>query len=358
MINRRRDFKKLRPTLSITFIMAVVVFIFLSCSHFQSVQLESQKKNWPKEALRGANVSTSASVEDLHHFAKNWGGKVVRVLHLSPLSNEPPYLINEKVLADMYRTSSRALDEGLAVVFAPGVAMEDNDLFFSKKEYQAAFVEFWKEVALHFKNEKRIIAYDLMNEPHDKLAREQWSDYARELTKAIRSIDDRHSIIVEAPEWSWPSGFAFLKPTGDSNTIYSFHTYAPNEFTVQKSDKGFLTATEEEWKKRIYPGSVLEGELWNKATMEKKLAPVFEFANKNNVTIWCGEFGTTRWSKGAATWLQDMIDIFEAHKIGWAYYSYREWHAMDLEMRPDAKNIKTERKDNEFVQLLKKSYAK
>ena len=93
-----------------------------------------------------------------------------------------------------------------------------------------------------------------MNEPHDTLAKTQWSSYARELTRAIRQIDPRHTIMVEPPEWGWPPGFEFLEPTGDANTIYSFHSYAPNEFTVQKTSGGFLTATDEEWKKPGLPG--------------------------------------------------------------------------------------------------------
>ena len=102
----------------------------------------------------------------------------------------------------------------------------------------------------------------------------------------------------------------------------------------------------------------MEGELWNKQTMEKKLEPAFAFARKNQVTIWCGEFGTARWARGALSWMRDMIDIFDNHGIGWAYYSYREWQVMDLEMETKIKNQATPRYETDFVQLLKKSYAK
>lgn len=92
--------------------------------------------------------------------------------------------------------------------------------------------------------------------------------------------------------------------------------------------------------------------------MEGKLAPAFDFARKNHVTIWCGEFGTARWVRGATEWLRDMIEIFEAHGIGWAYYSYREWPVMDLEMSPDVGNKVTPRSDTEFVRILKRYYAR
>ena len=333
------------------------LFILLPIPTFSASNISSKKNPiWPNIALQGANVSTSASAEDLHHFAKVWGGKVVRVLHLNPLSNKPPYAILEDALKDMYRTTDLALKEGLAVVFAPGVAMEDNDTFFSSSLYQSAFIAFWKRVAEHYQNEKGIIAYDLMNEPHDKIAQAKWSEYAATLTQEIRKIDPIHTIMIEPQEWGWPAGFQYLKPILAKNIVYSFHTYAPNEFTVQKSKGGFLTATEEEWKTRIYPGSKIENEIWDAKTMAKKMEPAFEFAKKNKVTLWCGEFGTARWAKGAETWLKDMIQIFEAHHIGWSYYSYREWQVMDLEMNPEIKNQKTPRSDTAFVRILKKAY--
>ena len=52
-----------------------------------------------------------------------------------------------------------------------------------------------------------------------------------------------------------------------------------------------------------------------------------------------------------------MIDLFELHRIGWAYYSYREWQVMDIEMSPVIKNKKTDRVDTKFVKLLQNAYA-
>jgi hypothetical protein len=311
---------------------------------------------WPARPVKGADTSTDITQEDLRHFAQNWGGHAIRVLHLGMLADRPPYAADEAALEAMYKTAALALDQGLAVVFAPGVAMDNGDAFFGSRAYQKSFVELWKRIATHFKDETRTVAFDLMNEPHDRRARKRWSGYAQELTRAIRAIDSEHTLMVEPPEWGWPAGFKYLKPTGDENTVYSFHTYAPNEFTTQKTPKGFLTATEEQWEARVYPGSVMEGELWNKETMAEKLSPAFEFARKNRVPLWCGEFGTARWARGALEWMRDMISILDAHGVGWAYYAYREWQVMDMEMSNTIKNQPTERADTEFVDLLKDAY--
>jgi hypothetical protein len=195
-----------------------------------------------------------------------------------------------------------------------------------------------------------------MNEPHDRLARTQWSAYAKELTREIRAINPDRTLFVEPPEWGWPAGFEYLTPTGDDNTVYTFHTYAPNEFTTQKTSQGFLTASERQWEERVYPGSQLENETWNRETMLKKLSPAFEFSEKNQVRLWCGEFGTARWANGALNWMSDMISLLDAHRVGWAYYAYREWQVMDLEMSGEVKNKATRRSDTDFVRLLKAAY--
>jgi hypothetical protein len=332
--------------MKIQFIFTLFIFGLEGCAHLPSTP-------WPEQILRGANVSTEATEADLEYFKKDWNGNVVRVLHLTPLADRAPYEVREEALASMYRTTERALAQHLAVVFAPAVAMENNDQFFSNRAQQLAYLEFWKRVTRHFKGVPGAISFDLMNEPHDELAKTHWNQYAKELTTEIRKLDPARTLIVEAPEWAWPDGFAFLEPTGDANTIYSFHSYAPNEFTVQKTKKGFLTATEGEWKKRIYPGSTFEGEFWNHQTMLRKLQPVFDFEKKNHVKIWCGEFGVARWARGSVQWLHDMIQIFEEHQIGWAYYSYREWQVMDLEMDPSVKNEKTSRSLTPLVQEFK-----
>jgi hypothetical protein len=318
---------------------------------------------WPAESLRGTNVTNGVTAEDLSHFSRDWGGKIVRVLHLSPLSDQAPYAADEKVLQGMFEATDLALKEGLHVVFCPGVAMDNHDRFFSSPEYRKAFVRLWQRVAKRYQGNPAPIAYDLMNEPHDVLARTEWASYARELTRAIREIDARHTIIVEPTEWGWPEGFDDIEPTGDANTVYSFHYYGPQDLTFQRGyDErgkmtGFETASDDQWMSRIYPGKI-QGDLWDRSTLERRLGAAFRFRDRYHVPIWCGEFGVTRWAKGALEWFRDMIETLEAHQVGWAYYSYREWQPLDLEMDAEARNRPSARGETEFVKLLKAHFAR
>ena len=75
------------------------------------------------------------------------------------------------------------------------------------------------------------VAYDLLNEPETRVPR-SYNALIRKITKAIREIDRRHPIYVEAiPQWG-PGGSPFpeaavenLAETGDPLTCYSFHDY-------------------------------------------------------------------------------------------------------------------------------------
>ncbi len=214
----------------------------------------------------------------------------------------------------------------------------------------AAFAGFWQEVAARYATAGPI-AYDLMNEPHDQAAETEWSRYARELTAAIRAVDSVHTIVVEPPGWGWPDGFRHLTPTGDPNTVYSFHFYGPMDFTHQRND-GHMSTTEAQWKDRDYPG-LIQGEQWDQARMRTYIDQATAFRDKYGVKIWCGEFGCARWAIGARQWFADWVGLLEEKSIGWSYYSYREWHHMDLEMDPAERVSRTARSETELVGLFR-----
>lgn len=320
----------------------------------------SAQPGWPSTPLRGTNVVPGIKEEDLFFLAKNWRANAVRILHLNVLNPAPPHQPKESSLASIIRATEQALKQGLYVVIAPGASMDDHNAFFSSREYRQGLKAFWIQLTIHFKG-IHSIAFDLMNEPHDSRAAREWWGYAKELTAAIRQIDLQRVIMVEPPDWGWPDGFKNFKPTGDANTVYSFHFYGPMDFTHQRGYNlagkftGHLKASENQWKSRKYPGPI-QGENWNKEKLRQAIAPAIEFRDKYRVPVWCGEFGAVRWANGAQEWFRDLIDVFESNKIGWAYYSFREWHAMDIEMDANIKNRPTPRAETSLVRLITSAF--
>ena len=309
---------------------------------------------WPDRIVRGANINSRMPEEDIAHFANEWKGSVVRILVNSITAEQPPYAVSEDRKARVYRCLDLCLRYGLLTVFSPSASFENNDKFFSNEQWLNAFTDFWREVAARYKD-KGPIVYDLINEPWGKEARQRWNSYAKELTAAIRKIDTRHTIMVEPPEWGWANGFQYLDPTGDRNTVYSFHFYGPMDFTHQRNG-GHMKTTEEQWQERVYPG-LLQGEQWNRERFRKEVRLAANWRDKYGVRMWCGEFGTARWARGAYPWTRDWIEVLEEENIGWAYYEYRGWQPMDMEMDADSRQA-TPRMETDFTTLFKDYFAR
>ncbi len=285
------------------------------------------------ERLRGINISERR--DRRYHerdFAdlKAWGASAVRLLvtYGQVIDREPPHAIRPADLARIDTLYDLCERHGLYLVLVvselPGyryVDGNDNSLWTTPR-HRERLVAFWREIARRYRGRGDTIAYDLLNEPHDTGGR--WPALARELSDEIRRIDPDHTIVVEADEWSWPAGFATLRPTGDPNTVYSPHVYLPNDLTHGEG-------------RGPYPGEFAhlgQRSRWDRARYERELAPLVEFARRHRVRLWVGEFGCVRWRPGLERWLADQVAIYERAGWGWAWYAYREWQGMDLE-RPD-----------------------
>jgi aryl-phospho-beta-D-glucosidase BglC (GH1 family) len=318
------------------------------------------------------NVPSRASAEDIRVLAAQWKATAARVLETEILSPKPPHAVDEAKLAQTLEVVDQGLKQGLYVIIGLGAAMDDNDAFFSSQAFRAAYRDLWLRVARRYRESPLQLAYDIMNEPHDGLAETEWNGYALELTRAIRSVDSRHTIVVEPPGWGWPNGFDTLVPTGDENTVYSFHFYGPMDFTHQRgydangNFTGHLEATEKQWRSRKYPGWITDGKSasgsnprvhWNRRRLGEAVRKASEFGRKHGVQVWCGEFGTARWAIGAANWIRDYVYWMEKLGFGWAYFAFREWFAMDLEMDPKVRNAPTPRGENSLTRLMKRSLS-
>ncbi len=86
--------------------------------------------------------------------------------------------------------------------------------------------ELWRRIARRYAEyPERLIAYDFFNEPA-YLHQSDWNQIIKDLTRIVRSVDPKHLIVIEAGDgWSQPEWFHWVEPTGDTNTIYSFHHY-------------------------------------------------------------------------------------------------------------------------------------
>jgi hypothetical protein len=238
-------------------------------------------------------------------------------------------------LEDLEKALDASLRYGLKVVVdmhsPPGGRYENNELaIFHEPIYQDHYVALWEDIARRLKDHPAVWGYDLVNEPvQNEPSPPGVPDYLGtqvRAAKAIRAIDPKVPIFIEASEWDSASGFRELEPVAVANVIYQVHMYVPGEFTHQGVHSQVTGIS--------YPGRIGD-KLWDKERLRDVLAPVREFQLAYNVHIYVGEFSAIRWAPGAEKYLRDCIELFEEYGWDWSYHAYREWDGWSVEHGPE-----------------------
>ena len=212
----------------------------------------------------------------------------------------------------------------------PGGRSADHEMnMFYEPEYADHYVETWRGIARRFKGAPSIVAYDLVNEPHQTYHAAEGNDclsLQMRAAKAIREIDPDIPVIVEPIHNASPEGFKTLRALPMKNVIYQVHVYQPFAYTHQ----GINTA--KPWEKGKWPDPE-KG--WDKDFLREKLAPVRDFQLRHGARIYVGEFSCIAWAEGAGNYLRDCIDLFEEYGWDWTFHAYDEFSGWSIEHEAD-----------------------
>jgi aryl-phospho-beta-D-glucosidase BglC (GH1 family) len=185
---------------------------------------------------------------------------------------------------------------------APGGQGNDNNIsdrdpskpsLWDSEANQQKTIALWTKLAERYKDEPWIGGYDIINEPNwgfehpekDKNGlQEKRNAPLRKLmvdiTKAIRSVDKNHIIIIEGNGWG--NNYNGILPVWDNNMVLSFHKY---------------------W--NYNDAASLEG--------------ILKIRTENNVPVWLGETG-----ENSNLWFRDAIHLLERNNIGWAWWPLKK----------------------------------
>jgi len=213
-----------------------------------------------------------------------------------------------KILIDMHWTPGGHNDSGVMKVF-------------QDQQYNDTLVAAWQQIAARYMGRSNLFGYGLINEPIQPTPPTANLD-ARSteirIGNAIRAIDRKTPILISFQQGDDPNAYKSPLPVPLTNVIYEVHMYQPLEFTNQ--DSNLVT----------YPGTI-EGISYNQAQLTANLTKVRTFQTTYSARMFVGEFSAKRFAPGAATWLQDCINIFEGWGWSWCYHAYREANAWSLE---------------------------
>jgi aryl-phospho-beta-D-glucosidase BglC (GH1 family) len=206
----------------------------------------------------------------------------------------------------------------------PGFSQSD---YWDDPALQADIVRHWGQIAARLKDQPALQAYDLVNEPivpataRVRDAKAAWHKLAAAAASEVRRVDPHTPVMIEPTPWGLPGSFAGTEPLKLPGLVYSFHMYAPHEFTHQ----GLPNYNEQ----RSYPGRG-----WDQQRLSAELQAARRFAGLHRVPMFVGEFSCVRWAPEGSCprWLADSIALFEAEGWGWAYHCWRCYQGWDAEV--------------------------
>ena len=177
---------------------------------------------------------------------------------------------------------------------------------------------FWQQVAPRFANEPRNIAFELLNEPHDKLNGEPWNELFAEELAIVRKTNPTRIVVVGPTHWNSLKDLPLLKLPNDPNLLVTFHYYEPFHFTHQGAT----------W---VGPEiKALHGITWgsdaDRAALKADFDTVAAWSAANRRPILLGEFGA--YDKSGTpmdlrvAYTSGVRCEAERHGFGWAYWQF------------------------------------
>ena len=153
---------------------------------------------------------------------------------------------------------------------------------------QEQAAEIWKRIAQHYRNNKTVLGYDLLNEPiphYPKLQQynSKLEPVYRKLVAAVRSVDTNHVVILGGAQWD--TNFTVFGPPFDKNVMYQFHKY---------------------WMPPV----------------QSEIQQYVDFRDKYNVPIWMGESGENN-----DEWITQFRTLLDKNEISWTFWPYKKMDA-------------------------------
>lgn len=257
---------------------------------------------------------------------------------------ESPYVYRTCIIDILHRFVGWCKGCGLGIVLNLHKSLGnycdilDEAGLFSDAELQDRFIALWLKLEDEFHGEGDVM-FELLNEVVNATA-DDWNALAERTIRALREKNPERRIIIGCTDWNNPPGLYDLKVFDDENVIYTFHCYAPTEFTHQR---GVLQALPLFYNREMpYPGDaeryrdykrVVENDfeayagldVIDKSFLYSYLKPAKDWIERNpDKILWCGEFGTIRHAKleWRENYMRDIISILKEWDIPYSVWNY------------------------------------
>ncbi len=235
------------------------------------------------------------------------------------------------------------LHECYGYSFDPLKVDMDRKKFFYDDALQERFLALWKKIAERFAPYTDSVAFEPLNEVVLMEVADAWNKLLERYIKMMRDIVPDAYLIIGGVRYNNVMSVPLLDVPIDDRIVYNFHCYEPMIFSHQGAywvegmpedfRIGYPKSLEEYRKAGDSLTADLAGAVYKEgisepgpAFFEDIFAPAIEKAEKDNVPLYCGEYGAIDLADPESTicWLNDIISAFRKHGIGSALWNYRE----------------------------------
>lgn len=281
----------------------------------------------PKEGEWGMKIEA-----EFFPLIKQAGFAHVRlpVKWMSHAAQDAPYTIDKDFFERIDTILKQAEEAKLGVVLNHH---HYDQLDKQPKEQLPRAVAIWEQIATRYKDRGDWLYFELMNEPHEELNKDNaWTETIPPLLAAVRKTNPTRPVIIGPPFWNGMWALSKFKLPSDPNLIVTVHYYNPFKFTHQGAH---WVKDSEPWIGTKWTGS--EKEL---ADITKEFDATANWAQENNRPIYLGEFGAFSKAddESRAKWTAAITGEAEKRGWSWAYWEFgagfgvydrekKVWHA-------------------------------
>ncbi|HPG84655.1 MAG TPA: cellulase family glycosylhydrolase [bacterium] len=235
---------------------------------------------------------------------------------------------------------------------------KSNTLWTDPREQEKLADMWWQLSAELRRYPESMVAYELLNEAVADNP-EDWNALVAKLIQQIRADEPERTLVIGSNRWQAASTFPDLRvPENDAHIILSYHFYTPFALTHHQA---WWTDISEYAGPVNYPGQIVDTLVYHdlspkaagtmrtwangyfdKARLEREMAPAIQYAREKKLPLYCGEFGVypTIDNEIRLRYYQDLTDIFRANNIAYCHWCYKgDFPILDEKGEPDSKLV-------------------
>jgi hypothetical protein len=246
-------------------------------------------------------------------------------------STTAPGNVDPQLLAELDQKIAWAGAQGLWVDLA--IRGGDCD-FWTDPSIQQRYIVMWTFLANRYRNTPYIGMWELLSEPHPTGARTDNGPvralFERAIT-AIRAVDPVTPIVV-GPAGSYNiRNLDQIILRNQRNIIYTANFFELTDYVKQTKNGGAATGgypgryadAKAAGSSCNYPGKGSEVVTMDHAFLAGLFQCAINFRRNFNVPVFIDQIGVRSGVPDSLRWTSDMLDLFNANNIGWAYWDYR-----------------------------------